>query len=105
MLRYRKAPAPKFRVVHHVLGSRLEGVDSVTWTDRGEYFVGPEVHPGAAVRVVDLAGKIGVKLTPAGAPLTGGHDLLDSDIRIAPSRSFRCSDFGSCTLDEGSRLN
>ena len=86
MLRHRAILGPKFEAVQRVLRSRLGGVDGVTWTDpRGGYFVSLEVHPGTAARVVDLAGKIGVKLTPAGAPFPGSHDPLDSHIRIAPS--------------------
>ena len=86
MLRHRAILEPKFAAVQRVLQSRLSDVNGVSWTNpNGGYFVSLEVRPGTAKRVVTLAAKAGVKLTPAGAPFPNGIDPLDTNIRIAPT--------------------
>ena len=86
MLRHRAILEPKFAAVQRALRSRLSDVRDVSWTDpSGGYFVSLEVQRGTAKRVVELAAKAGVKLTPAGATYPNGNDPLDSNIRIAPT--------------------
>jgi DNA-binding transcriptional MocR family regulator len=86
MRRHRTIMEPKFAGVQRVLQSRLSGLSGVSWTvPRGGYFVSLQAPPGTAKRVVELAAKAGVKLTPAGAPFPYGDDPHDSNIRIAPT--------------------
>ena len=57
-----------------------------TWTQpKGGYFVSVDTLPGLARRVVDMAGEVGVRLTPAGAAFPHGRDPEDRNIRLAPS--------------------
>ena len=77
---------PKFELVDRVLQQDLGGLGIATWTKpKGGYFVSLDVLPGAAARVVALAGDVGLKLTPAGATFPYGRDPDDSNIRIAPT--------------------
>ena len=57
-----------------------------SWTaPQGGYFVSFDSRPGLASTIVDLAGKVGVKLTPAGATFPHGKDPEGSNIRLSPS--------------------
>ena len=86
MLRHRSIIKPKFDIVEEVLGRELIRGVHATWNrPRGGYFVSLYVQKGHAKRVVELAGQLGVKLTPAGAAFPGGIDPDDSHIRIAPT--------------------
>ena len=86
MVRHRELLSPKFELVDAVLRDELSGVAVAEWvTPRGGYFVSLDVLAGCAARVVALAGKAGIALTPAGATFPYGHDPADRNIRIAPS--------------------
>lgn len=79
--------APKFEAVQRVLGERLGGKDLAEWTDpKGGYFVHLVTTGSIARRVIELAGEVGVALTPAGATHPGGVDPEDRNIRLAPTR-------------------
>jgi DNA-binding transcriptional MocR family regulator len=86
MTRHRAIIAPKFAEVERVLSSRLGGLDVATWTHpTGGYFVSLDVMDGTASRVIELAGDVGVALTPAGSAFPRRHDPDDRNIRIAPT--------------------
>lgn len=77
---------PKFETVLRVLDESLEGLGVATWSrPRGGYFVSLDTEPGCARAVVEMAGRAGVKLTPAGATFPYGVDPQDRNIRIAPT--------------------
>ncbi len=78
--------APKFAAVDAALEKNLAGKGLATWTKpRGGYFVSVDVLDGCASEIINLAGKAGVKLTPAGATFPYGKDPKDSNIRLAPT--------------------
>ena len=78
--------APKFQAVDEILSSELEGSNLAEWTHpTGGYFISLDTLDGCASKVVDLAGQIGVKLTPAGATFPNKKDPRDRNIRIAPT--------------------
>ena len=78
--------APKFAAVEEILARELEGTDLATWTHpKGGYFVSLDTQDGSASKVVELAGELGVKLTPAGATFPNCKDPRDRNIRIAPT--------------------
>ena len=86
MAKHRELIAPKFELVDAVLRDELSGVAVAEWVPpRGGYFVSLDVLEGCAARVVELAGKAGIALTPAGATFPNGHDPADRNIRIAPT--------------------
>ena len=77
---------PKFEAVDRILGASLDGLGIAEWSrPRGGYFIVLDTIPGLAAEVVDLAGRIGVKLTPAGATHPYGRDPDDKTIRLAPT--------------------
>ena len=77
---------PKFKAVDRILGASLDGLGIAEWSrPRGGYFIVLDTIPGLAAEVVDLAGRIGVKLTPAGATHPYGRDPDDKTIRLAPT--------------------
>ena len=77
---------PRFECVEKQLQAGLADAGLGRWTrPEGGYFVSFESPPGLASEIVRLAGKIGVKLTPAGATWPYGKDPQDSNIRLAPS--------------------
>jgi DNA-binding transcriptional MocR family regulator len=79
---------PRFECVLDTLEKELAGLGMGEWSSpRGGYFVSFNTLPGLARKVVDLAGAIGVKLTPAGATFPYGEDPDDSNIRLAPTCS------------------
>ena len=78
---------PKFDVVEAVLSRELGGTGLATWTTpKGGYFVSLDTTKPVASRVVELAGELGVGLTPAGATYPLGDDPHNSNIRLSPSR-------------------
>ena len=78
---------PKFEAVNRVLTAELAGTGLATWTNpKGGYFISLNTTRPVADRVVQLAGEVGVALTPAGATYPGGVDPHNSTIRLAPSR-------------------
>ena len=86
MARHAALLKPKFALVDDILERELGDLGIATWTKpRGGYFVSLDVLPGAAARVVALAGESGLKLTPAGATFPYGRDPNDTNIRIAPT--------------------
>ena len=86
MARHRAVLRPKFDLVEQALAGQLGEAGVASWTTpRGGYFVTLTVRPGCASRVVELAGKAGIALTPAGAPFPHGNDPRDEVIRIAPT--------------------
>ena len=77
---------PKFEAVERILEESLAGLGIAEWSrPRGGYFIVLETLPGLASEVVDLAGRAGVRLTPAGATHPYGRDPDDRTIRIAPT--------------------
>ena len=77
---------PKFDAVHRVFESALGGKGIAEWSSPlGGYFITLDAAPGCARAVVAMAGKAGVKLTPAGATFPYGRDPEDRNIRIAPT--------------------
>jgi len=78
--------APKFAAVDAALERHLAGKGFATWTrPQGGYFVSVDVMDGCAAEIIELAGKAGVKLTPAGATFPYGCDVRDRNIRLAPT--------------------
>lgn len=77
---------PRFDSVQQHLRQGLGDGDMGSWTDpEGGYFVSFDSRPGLAQSIVQLAGELGVKLTPAGATWPYGKDPQDCNIRIAPT--------------------
>lgn len=86
MRKHRGILEPKFDLVQAKLDKALGGKKIAEWTrPKGGYFVSLNTRPGLASRVVELAGALGVKLTPAGATFPYGDDPEDRNIRLAPS--------------------
>ncbi|WP_188779359.1 aminotransferase class I/II-fold pyridoxal phosphate-dependent enzyme [Marmoricola endophyticus] len=86
MAEHRRIIAPKFAEVDRVLTERLGGTGVASWTrPEGGYFVSLDVLPGTASRVIELAARAGVALTPAGSAFPDSHDPDDQNIRLAPT--------------------
>ena len=86
MAKHREVIAPKFAEVERVLSQRLGPLGIATWTKpQGGYFVSLDVPEGTAARVVALAKKAGIALTPAGSSYPYGIDPDDKNIRLAPT--------------------
>ena len=83
---HRALLTPKFEAVISTLDSRLAGTGVAHWTrPDGGYFVSVDVLEGTASTVVDLARKVGLALTPAGATWPYGRDPQDRTLRLAPT--------------------
>ena len=83
---HRALLTPKFEAVISTLDSRLAGTGVAHWTrPEGGYFVSVDVLEGTASTVVDLARKVGLALTPAGATWPYGRDPQDRTLRLAPT--------------------
>jgi DNA-binding transcriptional MocR family regulator len=68
------------------LDKELAGKNIADWSrPRGGYFVSIDTMEGCAAVVAQMADGAGVKLTPAGSTFPYLRDLLDRNIRIAPS--------------------
>ncbi len=77
---------PRFEAVLDTLERELGGAGMGSWTQpRGGYFISFDALPGLAAEIVELAARVGVKLTPAGATFPYGSDPEDSNIRLSPS--------------------
>lgn len=77
---------PKFEAVDRILRASLDGLGIAEWSNpRGGYFIVLDTIPGLATEVVDLAGRAGVRLTPAGATHPYGRDPDNKTIRLAPT--------------------
>ncbi|MFT4799198.1 MAG: aspartate/methionine/tyrosine aminotransferase [Candidatus Azotimanducaceae bacterium] len=86
MEKHRELIEPKFQTVQTALQAELGDTGIAEWSKpRGGYFISLNTRPGLALKIVQLAGEIGVKLTPAGATFPFGHDPRDENIRIAPT--------------------
>ena len=87
MAAHAKLLKPKFDVVQTVLDRELGGTGLATWANpKGGYFVSLDTTKPVASRVVELAGELGVALTPAGATYPFRKDPNNSNIRLSPSR-------------------
>ncbi|MBW2622713.1 MAG: aminotransferase class I/II-fold pyridoxal phosphate-dependent enzyme [Deltaproteobacteria bacterium] len=77
---------PKFDAVETILSKELAGKGVAEWSrPEGGYFVSINTRDGCAKKVVEMAGELGVKLTPAGATYPYKKDPRDRNFRIAPS--------------------
>lgn len=77
---------PRFDAVLQVLQTELTDTGMGNWTKPvGGYFISFDSLPGLAKEIIQLAGDIGVKLTPAGATYPYGDDPRDCNIRLAPT--------------------
>ena len=86
MARHAQILAPKFQAVEDILSKELGNTGLATWTKpEGGYFVSLDTQDGKAARVIEMAGEIGVKLTPAGSTFPYKKDPRDKNIRIAPT--------------------
>ncbi|MBV6824198.1 aminotransferase class I/II-fold pyridoxal phosphate-dependent enzyme [Pseudomonas sp. PD9R] len=86
MKKHRSLLAPKFERLEVELSKGFNGVGQVSWTrPQGGYFVSLDLPQGCASRAVDLALRVGLALTQAGATHPKGLDPLDSNIRLAPT--------------------
>lgn len=87
MEQHRRLLVPKFNAAYVALWDRFGDNKTIArWTEpQGGYFISLDIKPDCAKRVVQLAGEVGVKLTPAGATFPYGNDPEDKNIRIAPS--------------------
>jgi DNA-binding transcriptional MocR family regulator len=83
---HRRLLRPKFDAVADALEKRLAGTGAARWLrPEGGYFVTVDAVDGTAARIVDLAGKAGLALTPAGATWPHGRDPHDRTLRLAPT--------------------
>ena len=86
MKKHRAILQPRFELVTDKIDAQLSKYGIITYLKpNGGYFVCVDVMDGTAKRVVELCGKAGVILTPAGATYPYGKDPRDSNIRIAPT--------------------
>ena len=77
---------PKFQLVQETLAESLADLDIAQWTrPEGGYFVSLDTRPGLARIVGELAGEVGLALTPPGATFPYGADPADGNLRIAPT--------------------
>ena len=77
---------PRFTAALDSLEENFAGSDVLSWTmPQGGYFISVDSQKGLAKKIIQLANKCGVKLTPAGATFPYGNDPEDSNIRLAPS--------------------
>ncbi|MBF0452615.1 MAG: aminotransferase class I/II-fold pyridoxal phosphate-dependent enzyme [Candidatus Magnetomorum sp.] len=77
---------PKFDAVQTTLEKELGQKGIAQWTNpKGGYFTSINTPNGCAKKVVEMAKKAGVMLTPAGATYPYQKDPFDRNIRIAPS--------------------
>ncbi len=86
MRKHARIIRPKFFAVCEVLQHAIGGKRIAHWEmPDGGYFISFYMEEGSAKRVVQLAGDVGVQLTPAGSAYPNGDDPKDSHIRIAPT--------------------
>ena len=86
MRRHAAILRPKFERVLRHLDDGLAGDGVGSWSQpRGGYFLSFDAPPGTAAAIVELTGRAGVKLTPAGATFPYGRDPDDTNIRLAPT--------------------
>jgi DNA-binding transcriptional MocR family regulator len=86
MDQHRQLLKPKFDAVERQFADHLADLPGVSWSrPEGGYFIDLVTPPGCAKKTVELAKKVGITLTPAGAPFPYGKDPDDKHIRIAPT--------------------
>ena len=86
MAKHAAIVAPKFAAVDEILSKEIEDSNIASWTKpTGGYFISLDTANGLAGKVVELAGDIGVKLTPAGSTFPYKQDPKDRNLRIAPT--------------------
>ena len=86
MKKLAKELQPKFDIVLNTLEKELAGTGLATWTKpTGGYFVALDTYEGCAKETVALAKAAGVVMTGAGATFPYKKDVLDTNIRIAPT--------------------
>jgi len=87
MIRHAELLRPRFAAVDRALEEHLGSTGLAHWSrPRGGYFVSLDTAiDGCARDVVALAGRLGVRLTQAGATFPHGDDPRDRNIRIAPT--------------------
>lgn len=86
MQNHRKILEPKFDIVLSHLNKNFAENKFASWTNpNGGYFISVELKYASAQAVVRFCADAGLKLTPAGAAFPKGKDILDKNIRIAPS--------------------
>lgn len=84
MKKHAELMKPKFQTVVSILQEELS--DIACWVNpKGGYFVSCDLPQGTAKRTVSLAKDAGVIFTGAGATFPYKKDILDSNVRIAPS--------------------
>lgn len=77
---------PKFEAVMDAIDTELGGLDVGSYyKPMGGYFITYKALNGCAKRIVELAKKAGMEMTPAGACFPYGKDPEDAYIRIAPT--------------------
>ena len=86
MARHAELLKPKFQLVQEMLANSLGELDVAEWTvPKGGYFVSLDTRPGLASIVGELAGEVGLAITPPGATYPYGRDPQNSNLRIAPT--------------------
>lgn len=86
MKKHARILQPKFEMVLNKLDNEIGGLGIAEWQrPKGGYFVSVNTIPGLAKRTLELAKKVGVTMTEAGATFPYGVDPEDRNIRIAPS--------------------
>lgn len=87
MTEHARLIAPKFEAVDEILTRELgtQG-EYATWTrPKGGYFISLDTAEPVAARVIELAGQVGISLTPAGSTFPKGQDD-GRNLRLAPTR-------------------
>ena len=88
MQKHAKILKPRFDAVQLILEQELAGLGVATWSrPKGGYFISVDTPNGCAKKIVAMAAKAGVKLTPAGNTFPYNKDPDDCNIRIAPTFS------------------
>ena len=86
MARHAEIIRPKFEIVDKVLEKTFSASCLCEWsTPKGGYFISVNTPDSCAARALELAEKVGVRFTPAGATYPYHRDPRDRNIRIAPT--------------------
>ncbi len=86
MARHAELLKPKFQLVQEMLADSLGELDVAEWTvPKGGYFVSLDTRPGLASIVGELAGEVGLAITPPGSTYPYGRDPQNSNLRLAPT--------------------
>ena len=86
MARHAEIIRPKFEAVGASLKAAFGANGLCEWSrPTGGYFISVDAPDGCAARALELAAKVGVRFTPAGATYPCRRDPRDRNIRIAPT--------------------